>query len=889
MALWPRLTAFVRRLRRPASWERRLDDELQAYLDQEIIARIVRGMSPMEARRAALAAFGGVEQVKERVRAGAAGAWLDALRQDLRYAVRALQHSRRFTAWVVGSLAIGMAVTIAALALLSATMFQPFPAITDQHRLVRISVSRDCGRPDCWIPMTSADDFDALTEGLTGLRGLAAYAGGDIAAALPAARSMRSLVASPNYFQVLGVRPVLGRAFEPGDAGTSAAVAVIAHSAWIREFDGDPAIVGRSIRVADRFVNIIGVAPPDFIGIDRVRPGSGAPDIWLPLWLADAVLPPTSAEHRRQERSMAFVGRLDDGVDAARLRAEARVVALRLAAARNQASARTEVDRVWRVRPRSWQFGVIIVMPIPILVLVIACVNAANLMLARGSQRQREMAIRLAIGAGRGRIVRQLLIESAGLALLATAVALPCAWWALQFATSPLGERISIDAVVLALTVLVAAATTVAFGLAPAIRVSAQQPSSSLGPVAARSDTIPRQSRARRVLVGAQVALSLGLLATAWQLVSTVRAQAVSGGIPADRLLMARFDLQPLMIGPGEVERFYADLAIGAARLPGVEAVGVARHTSVWTFGQAASSRSIRVWRHDDTPEQGRLTSGGYAGGALLEAVGVRVLAGRGFTDADRTARPQVAVVNQTFARDLDGSAVGSVVRVAPRDRAYAEAMDVRIVGVIESVLEPRLEQDEPPPAKIYLPSAIEPEPALAVYVRTQGRAAEIAQPLRELVGRIAPRVPIQEIGSLEEINERSYGTQLWLARAAALLGGIGLLLAAAGLYGVSSYVVTMRAREMAIRMAIGARPGVILAMVLRDSMRVAVVGLLVGGAAAFAVSRVIQSEYHGIERLDRLAFGGAAAVFLAAMLLAGALPAIRASRLDPVEHLKDG
>ena len=414
---------------------------------------------------------------------------------------------------------------------------------------------------------------------------------------------MRGLLASANYFEVLGVRPAAGRGFEETDDRTDAAVAVIAHSTWLREFDGDPAVVGRTIRVADQFVQIIGVAPERFIGVDRIRPGSRGPDLWLPVWLADRVLPLTTAEQRRQERDLSFVGRRKDDVPIPQLRAEAAVVARRLAAARgDRETARAEVDRVWRVRPESWQFGVLIVMPIPILVLVIACVNAANLMLARGSQRQREIAIRLAIGAGRSRIVRQLLFESAMLAGAATALALPIAWWALGLASTPLGEPIPFDPVVVALTVLTAAVTTVAFGLAPAIRLSRQQPSAVLGPATGRSDALPRQSRARRVLVGAQVALSLALLATAWQLVGTVRSQAVSGGTPPDRLLVARFDLQPLKLSASESEAFYRHLMAGAARLPGAVSAGVARHTAVWTFGQGAAPASLVVWRRERRP-----------------------------------------------------------------------------------------------------------------------------------------------------------------------------------------------------------------------------------------------------------------------------------------------
>jgi putative ABC transport system permease protein len=814
---------------------------------------------------------------------------------DLRHACRALRRSPGYASWVVGSLAIGIAVTIAALALLNALLRLPFPEVADQERLVRVSVSRNCGRPDCWIRMSAPSDYDALRDGLTRLQGLAAYTAGDIPVALPEARSMRAAFTSANYFEVLGVRPAIGRLFSASDADMQAAVAVIAYSAWRREFGADPSVIGRSVRVADRFVHIVGVTPDRFAGIDRDRPGAarsmGAgrpPDIWLPLWLADPVLPLTRGEQQRQQRDVYFVGRLKNGVGVSQLEAQAEVLAQRLAATRGEASQRgiAEVLRVWRVNPKHWHLGVIVVMPIPILVLAIACVNAANLMMAHGAQRQREIAIRLAIGAGRARIIRQLLIESALLALVATAVAVPIASWGLQLASSPFNAPIPFDATVLALTILTAAGTTLVFGLTPAVRVSAQQPSSSLGPGTGK-DALPAQSRTRRVLLIAQVALSMGLLSTAWQLVATVRLQAVSGGTPADRLLIARLDLQPLELTSSESESVYHNLLAGTSRLPGVEGAGLARHTSVWTFRQGTAS-AITVWRALDGPNDGHVTTGGYAGGDLFEAVGLRVVLGRGFTDADRQAPPHVAVVNETAAKSINGPAVGSTLRVGPRGGDFASAIEVRVVGVIEPAHEPRLEQGEPPAAKVYLPSPIEPEPALALYIRTRGHATALAQPVRQLVNQVAPRAPILELASLKELNERSYATQLWLARAAAFLGIIGLLLATAGLYGVASYAVLLRSREIAIRMAVGARPEVILGMIIRQSMQVAAIGLLVGSAAAVVASRVIQAEYHGIQGIDRAAFGGSAMLFVAAMLLASAIPAFRASRVNPVETLKE-
>ena len=816
---------------------------------------------------------------------------------DVRDAFRSLRHSGAFAAWVVGSLAIGMAVAIAALALLNAALVLPFQGVTDQHRLVRVSVSENCGRPDCWRRMFTPDDYRALQDGLHSVQGLAAYTFGDVSAGVPDARLLRAIAASPNYFDVLGVQPELGRMFGSGDAASSAAVAVVGHAAWIRELGADPKVIGRSIRVGDLFIEIVGVAPPFFTGVDRTRPGTArsmnverGTDIWLPLWLADRTLLARDARGSSVDRGVYFVGRLAPGADVPQAQAEAAVLAQRLAATRSStaATALADVRRVWRVNPGTWRIGAIVILPVPMLVLLIACVNAANLMTARGSQRQREIAIRLAVGAGRSRVIRLLLVESALLAVGATAIALPVARWGMQFASTPLGAPIPFDFTVLALTVAAAVLTTMAFGLMPALRVSAQRPSSALGATASRTDGRPGQSRTRRVLVMAQVALSLALLATAWQLVATVRGEAVAAGTAPDRLLLARFDLRPLGFKPADADAFYRELVAAARRLPGVEAADVARGSSVWTFGRGADADAVTVWRDDDRKEDGHTVSGGYIGPDLFTAVGLRIVAGRGFAEADRQSRPQVAVVNETAAGNLKMPAVGALVHVGVPGRPFDAALPVRIVGVVEASREPRLEAGELPAARVYLPAPLEDELALTAYVRTSGDAMATALPLRDLVGRIAPRVPILEIGSLEEFNERSYATQLWLARAAGFIGVIGLLLATAGLYGVTSYVVAMRSREIAIRMAIGARPQVILRMILGQSMRIALVGLVVGSGAAVAASRVIQSEYHGVRGVDAAAYSAAAVLFLGAMLCASAIPARRASRVDPIQNLKD-
>ena len=826
----------------------------------------------------------------EEVRSRAAGARLDTLDQDVRHAWRALSHSRGHALWVIGSLSIGMAVMTATLALLNALLVRSFPAVTDQDGLVRVAVSRNCGRPECWLRMSSLDDYDALRQGLTGLQGLTAYAQGEVPVTLHDAQSLRALFASDNYFDVLGVPAAIGRTFDARDSRAHAAVAVLSHAVWTGQMGADPSVIGRSIRVVDSLVEIIGVSPRGFAGIDfRVR--TRGPDIWLPLWLADQILPFAPADARRHHRAISFVGRLADGGGADRVQSEADVVASGLAALHDPAipHGRAEVLPVWMTRPELRPLMVLIILPIPMLMLVIACVNAANLMLARGSQRGREIAIRLAIGAGRWRIVRQLLIESVLLALAATAVAVPLAQWGLDIAQGPLGVPMPLDGTVLAVAVVTAAGTAIAFGLIPALRTTAQQPARVLGPAGAGSSATPRQSFARRAVLVAQVALSIGLLATGWQLVATVRSAGGYAGTPGDRLLIARFDLEPLRLSASETASFYQQLLDRASRVPAVAAAGLARHTAVWTFGRGAAPASLLAWHPGDGPADGRAYIGGYADGDLFDAVGLRLLGGRAFAEGDRDGPPRVAVVNQTLADALGGPAVGQMLRIAARDQEFSSSTEVQIVGVVESAMEPRYTADGRPVPKLYLPSPIGPEPALALYVRSRSTAAGLGASLRQLVRDLDARVPIMELGSLDEINERSFGPQLWLARAAAVLGGLGVLLATAGLYGVASYVVSMRSRELAIRLAIGARPRRVLAMILGDSLRIVCAGLALGGLAAWIVSRVIQSEYHGIVGIDIVAFGGSGALFVAAMLVASALPAVRAARVDPVAALKEG
>lgn len=892
-----RVGAMLRRWLGRGARDRALDAELESFLQHDIDARIDSGMTPQEARRAALAAIGGLQQTREYARDARAGASVDALARDVRYATRTLRRSPALSLAVVASLAAGIAVTVMAYAFINAWTFRDYPGVTDQERLLTVEMRRHAvdakpppggGLPG--NPLNTAADFQALRDGLATLGDVSATTGQRLALQLPEPRSVLGIMVSENYFDVLGAGVVLGRTFGSDEARpANAAVAVISHRLWRGALGADPGVIGRPIRAGGQIVQVIGVATPDFSGTS-VRLGQDGPDIWLPLALAAGIAPDSATTLRPD--GLFFVARLKVGVGSDALLAAAQSIAADRAAAAGAPRGSAAVSGISLLDPAFRTPAILIVMAIPLLVLAIACVNAAGLTLARGSRQRRDVAIRLAIGAERGRVVRQLLIESLLLACLAAIVAVPIAWLALTAASGRLSLAMPIDATVLGWTVLTTAVCAVASGLVPAFRVTARAPLQALSVSRAATDATPADSRGRRVMVVAQIALSIGVLLVGTQLITLVEGQGGTGGTPPDRLLMTSFDLEQLRYSPDMAADFYQRLLEGASRLPGADAVGLARPTSVWTFGHGKGPGSVIVWVPGVEAE---IVIGGYAGGDLFGAVGLPLLAGRTFTPADRTGPPGVAIVNQVYADQLpDRQALGRTIRVATWRRqssgeAEAEARDVTIVGVVDAAGERRYTMDGGPVAKIYVPSPLGPEPALTLYARSRVRAEDLGPAIRDLAARIDPRVPIGDMGTLASLNERSMGPVHWLSRMSVLLGVVALLLAAAGLLATSSYAVTQRTREFAVRMALGADARGVLTLVLAQSMRTVSIGFTIGGAAGLGVSRLIATQFHGAGGLHLPAFVQSAALLMTVMLVASAIPAIRAARVDLVASLKDG
>lgn len=820
------------------------------------------------------------------------------LTDDARYAVRSLVKSPTFALCVIGSLGLGVAAMIAAFTFVNALMFRPFPGVTEQDRLVRITLTRSCGTPGCRIYTSTIDDYRAFREGMsTVLEDLAAQSSDAIAVTIGGrAHSVRAALVSENYFAVLGVRPALGRAFSPtGRQGGSGVI--IAHTLWVREFGAREDVLGEFVGLAaSGAAPVVGVAPPGFVGVTRsdVAVMDTGIEMWVAMSGARDVFPPLKTEFGTlpdDERYFGYTGRLRAGATEAGARVAATLVASRIEAARpgDRAGAATTVSGVWFINPYGGPaFSLFVAMlSIPSLVLLIACLNAANLMLARATHRARELAVRFALGATRWRLVRQQLVESLLLSLLAAAAAAPVVLWPLAWVRTMVDLPMPLDQRVVAFAIGLAVVSAVAFSLGPALRVSAVRPGAALGS-SRSSDQGPGKARTRRVLVVAQVALSIGLLATGAQMLTFLPAQMQSAGTPADQLLMASFDVGQLRMSAPEGTAFYDRLLQRVSTLPEADGAGLARKQAVWMFGRGMAGSALAIERPEHKPGEGQLGVGGYAGGELFRATGLRLLEGRAFRRDDEAPVPRVVIINRPMADALfRGAAVGRTVRVRPWPQRVNRTppVEVTIVGVIEAALEPTYSGDPQPAA--YLPVPLEPEARLTLYVRAKGSPQALAAAIRAAVTEVDNRVPPVEIRTLEQVGGQRQSLNKLAAHGITGLGFIGLLLATAGVYAVMSYFVSLRSQEIGVRLALGAEPRAIMRMTLDEALRLAAWGGGVGGIGAVITSKIVQSGMHGVKGLDFTYLAGSFLLLGLTLLLASAVPARRASRVDPITVLR--
>jgi predicted permease len=879
-AMFVRLAGLFRRKRHEAE----MNEELRAHLEGLIERNLAAGMPVEQARYAALREFGGVEQIKERARDERRSLWGEHLLQDLRYATRQLRKSPGFTAVIVLSLALGIGANSAIFTVIDALLLRSLP-VPEPERLVIVGGDGTFARfEQLRAELTSLSELCAI--GSSRRRPMVATDRG-----LGEAESVALQEVSGSFFAVLGETALVGRTFTPADdkPGATRPVVVLSHAYWQRRFNADPSVLGREVIVSNVVVAIVGVMPPGFFGVDVGQARSV--EAWCPLWLKTQLDDGFEAErlttYATGSHWLDLMGRLKPGIDLAQARAELAAISPRLGPLRPddeppQLTLRAGGTGFSRMRG-AFRQPLNILWAIAGLVLLVACANVGGLLLARGATRQREFAVRLAMGAGRGRIVRQLATESLLLALLGGAAGLVLASWGATW----LGRYVAgsaldlaVDQRVLLFTTIVSAATGVLFGLAPALRFSRLDLTTAFNTSATTLAGRGRQ-RLNRALVVAQIALSFVLLAGAGLFVRTLQnLRAHDPGFAREQGLQFTLDLGRARTNQQRVEVYRRVLA-EMETLPGV------RSATVGTGGLLGSSNSWNAFTIDNVEVangRGRGVLALTGSRRYFETKGTPILRGRDFAiqDDEPGARP-VALISETIARKYfpDADPIGRQIRRAPKD-------DYEIIGVVRDAQVRGFREAAEP--VIYLPYFQVPDrwdATAEVSVRTTGDPLALTPSLRTALKRIDPQAGITGLGTVRQLLEQRFTRERALAELAGFFSVLTLVLAGVGLYGVLAYGVAQRTREIGLRMALGAPLRAVLSLVIGQGVRLAVVGCGLGAIGALVLTRFIASLLYGVDTHDRLVLGAAALALLIAALLACWLPAQRATKVDPMVALR--
>lgn len=790
----------------------------------------------------------------------------------LKYALRSLLASPSFTLGSILCLSVGLALTIAAFSLINAVLFRSMPGIRDQHQLrnLWLFANSDYGRQ---IVSPSSADYEAMRASLSPI---AVTAGTEFSVAVRAAGApiaTRAVFAAPNYFDVLGTSAVMGRLF--GGSGTD--TVVVSERFWRNTLAARPDVIGSALYVNGVSFQISGVVPEKFVGASPGEFEDDAdriPSVWLPLGAFDSVVgsPPSRPFYLR------MTVRLAPGVSENEVAARAGAVAASLAAAAGRTGSLVRVHPLHRGAYEDTTdvaIALSVVMAIPLGILAIGCANVANLLLARGATRSREVAVRLALGASRGRVVREFLLESVLLAGGGALVALGLCEVAVRVVASWFPLPLAVDWRVAAFAISAAVATAIAFGLLPALSTTRSAMRSRL------QDALPLKTRTRRILVGMQLALSTALLVVSAILVRTVMVVSAPGQDDESRVLAATFGVGLAKYDRVRIDEFDRTLIERITAAPGVEAAGLA---SVAPF---RSSEGLIVSVPGGSSNRRRYAAGGHITDGWLRAAGLRVVAGRDFLSRERQGPPTAALVNETLAAQLwpTGSPLGQSLLVADAERSDGPRHEVQVIGVVSNAT--RAPGASRPASAFYLPSAITAVRERMLWIRTRGDATDLAALVRSIGSEVAPRVPMTDVITVAGAREREAGPYGWIATGMTTAGMLALLLAAFGMFSLLTYLVAQRNREMGVRLALGARPRDIVRLVVGESAAVAVVGSLAGGAIAVAIGQGLDDLYVGVGSADPLSFLAASGVLIGTVLAASAQPALRAARTDPARVLR--
>jgi predicted permease len=805
--------------------------------------------------------------------------------KDVRYALRGMARNPMFTLVAVLSLALGIGANSAMFSLADAMLLRPLP-VPEYSEVVSVREVYAAGTEGS----ISWPNFVDLREKTKSFQNLVAYTlvpfGMTSKPDEPAKMKVGFLV-SGNFFDALRVTPALGRGFRADEDQVPGrdAVVVLSYDTWKGQFDGDPGVVGRTIRLNGIEFNVIGVAPESFTGMDQfIRPALYVPAAMSPRLAGN---PDHDILTRRGHRAMSVKGRLKPGVSVEQARAEISTLGKALESAYpefNRDRALTVMTELATRVDRSTIDAALIalLMGLVSLVLLIACANVANMMLSRGQSRAKEIAVRLAVGASRGRLVRQLLTESLLIALIGGIVGVGVAFFGVRLVSQvevptdvPIVIKPQLDARLLLFALGASVVSALLFGLIPAL---ASVKRDVIGAIKASPTEGSRKLTGRNLLVVAQLALSLVLLMSAGLMISGFKNMLASkAAFRQDHLLMMSFDPSLVRYSEQKTQEFYQRLIDRARVLPGVQSATL---MSVMPMGNQQGVETIAPENVQLGKDQREVTLfSSTVEPSYFDTMQIPIVKGRAFTDADRTDTPGVAIVNEALAEKYwKGDAIGKRFK-------QGEKM-VEIVGVAKNSR--YLWISEPPTSFLYRPLKQNYKPRMTLAVQTAGDSGELVVPLRELVRSIDVDLPVYNVITMESFFEkRVIGTFKMLGETVSAMGLIGLVLSLVGLYAVVAYSVSRRTREIGIRMAIGAGRDKVLSMVLGQGLKLALIGVAIGLVLSYAVQRLLEAAFLGGEGGNWLLYILIPAILLLVTTAAAWIPALRASRVDPLNALR--
>lgn len=879
-----RLRSWLRR----REVERDLDEELAYHLTQLTSAHAAAGLSPRAARAAAVRQLGGVARAKEAVRDTWHVRLLDQCRQDARVALRGMRRTPSATLIMLMTLAISIGASTAVFSLVNGVLLRaPYP---DADRIVWLMSTTPRGERSA----VSAPDYRDWQHDNEVFESLSSWGFGtvtlsDDVAPLP----LRTTFASASYFSVLGMRPELGRVFQRDEevAGRDR-VAIVSHRLWTSRFQSDPGIVGRTIRVRGEPHTIVGVLP------ESASRGEWA---WTEIWLPHVISPEAQA---REYRSFNVYGRIRAGVPLEQARASMTALAARLGQAYPASNRGWGIElapyREVQANPAMRQ-SLYLLMAAVAAVLLIGCVNLANILLARSLARERESSIRAALGGGRARLLRQFATESVLLSLIGGGLGLLVAQGLLAivrrglpaFASANAGLPpqgvIVMDGRVLAFAVAVSLATSLLFGALPARAATRIDLASAMKE---RQGSAEGSGGARRILVVAEVALAFVLLTSAGLMIeSFARLRDQESGFESRNVLTASLPLVAEQTsGPADARRAYiSEILERVARVPGVRRAALTSALPLrgWGAELPCQPGDLSIDRASRPQCFFKMVSPGY-----FDTLGLRLRAGRGFTEQDEVAGAKVAVINETLARkyfagrDPIGGRV-AIPEVSASGRAVLGA-DIawQVIGVVADERVSPLNQPRESPG-LYVSMAQNPPRRPALVLRTELSPAAVERSIRQAVAGINPDQPLADVRTLDDIKAESLGSDRQRAVVLTAFALVALLMACTGIYGVLSYMITQRTRELGVRAAIGARRSDLFRLVLKDGLAFAALGLLVGLVAIAGLSRVWGGLLFGVGALDMTSVVQAGVLLLVVAAAASVLPARRAVTIDPLTALR--